>query len=101
MRRMKFPVDRETETELVPENDVRSKVISIDPERMSGEPCFVGTRVPIRTLWDHLEAGDSINTFLEDFEGVSKEQAIEVLELAKVKLFEGLTNRKFAMEVNL
>lgn len=93
MRRMKFPVDLETDTELVPKSDARAKVISIDPERMSGEPCFVGTRVPIRTLWDHLEAGDSLDTFLEDFEGVSKAQAIAVLELAKAKLFEGLTTQ--------
>lgn len=90
---MKQVISLEENTERMPKDDPRSNVISIDPERMSGEPCFVGTRVPIQTLWDHLEAGDSLQTFLEDFEGVTREQAIEVLELAKVKLFEGLPTR--------
>ncbi len=90
---MSRAISSENDTERMPKNDPRSKVISIDPERLSGEPCFVGTRVPIQTLWDHLEAGDSLQTFLEDFEGVSREQAIEVMKLAKAKLFEGLPTR--------
>jgi len=65
-------------------------VISIDPERLSGTPCFVGTRVPIQSLFDHLEAGDSLGVFLEDFDGVSSDQAIAVLELARLNLLSGL-----------
>ncbi|MCW3074153.1 MAG: hypothetical protein JWP69_1222 [Flaviaesturariibacter sp.] len=57
-------------------------LISIDPEVLSGQPVFKGTRVPIETLFDHLEAGIAMEEFLEDFPTVSKEQAIGVLEVA-------------------
>ena len=60
-----------------------SSVIKIDPEIMSGAPCFSGTRVPIQTLIDYLEGGDSIDEFLEDFPSVSREQVIAFLEEAK------------------
>lgn len=83
-------VSEETDTELVPKFDPRSIVISIDPERMSGAPCFVGTRVPIKHLWDYLEGGDSLDEFLEGFPGVSREQAIQALEIAFERLLEGL-----------
>lgn len=58
------------------------EVVSVDPEVMSGVPVFRGTRVPIQTLLDHLEAGDSLKVFLDDFPTVSREQAIRFLELA-------------------
>ena len=58
------------------------RVIS-DPEIMGGTPVFVGTRVPVRILFEHLEAGDSLEVFLEDFPSVSRELAIQVLEDAK------------------
>jgi uncharacterized protein (DUF433 family) len=58
-------------------------VIKVDPEIMSGAPCFVGTRVPIQNLIDYLEGGDSIDEFLEDFPTVSREQVISFLEEAK------------------
>lgn len=57
--------------------------IHSDPEIMGGTPVFVGTRVPVQTLVDYLEAGDPLDEFLEDFPSVSREQAIAVLELAK------------------
>ena len=57
--------------------------VSMDPERMSGAPVFRGTRVPIRTLFDYLEGGDSIEDFLEGFPSVSREQVIAFLEEAK------------------
>ena len=60
-----------------------SSVIKIDPEIMSGTPCFSGTRVPIQNLIDYLEGGDSIDEFLEDFPSVSREQVITFLEEAK------------------
>jgi uncharacterized protein (DUF433 family) len=83
-------LERNTDTELVPPSDPRAKLISIDPERMSGTPCFVGTRVPIRHLWDYLEGGDSVDEFLDAFEGISREQVIGVLHLAFRRLLEGL-----------
>jgi len=61
-------------------------VVSIDPEVMSGAPVFAGTRVPVRTLLDHIEAGDSLDVFLEDFPSVSRAQAVAFLEEASEKL---------------
>ena len=58
----------------------KNAVVAVDPEIMSGAPCFAGTRVPVRTLLDHLEAGDSLDVFLEDFPTVSREQAVAFLE---------------------
>ncbi|WP_295579959.1 DUF433 domain-containing protein [uncultured Lamprocystis sp.] len=58
-------------------------VIQIDPQVMGGTPVFAGTRVPIATLIDYLEGGDSINDFLEGFPSVRREQVIDFLEEAK------------------
>lgn len=57
-----------------------------DPDILGGTPVFIGTRVPVRTLLDYLEAGDSLAEFLEDFPTVSREQAVAALELAKQML---------------
>jgi uncharacterized protein (DUF433 family) len=62
---------------------VNQSVVKIDPEIMSGAPCFAGTRVPIQNLIDYLEGGDSIDDFLEGFPTVSREQVIAFLEEAK------------------
>jgi uncharacterized protein (DUF433 family) len=61
-------------------------VVHSDPDIMSGTPVFVGTRVPVQTLLDYLEAGQPLSEFLEDFPTVSKEQAIAALEQAKAAL---------------
>jgi uncharacterized protein (DUF433 family) len=66
------------------------QVVWADPERMSGVPCFYGTRVPVKNLFDYLEGGQSLDTFLDDFEGVSREQADVVLRLAMDSLLEHL-----------
>ena len=58
-------------------------LITIDPETLGGTPVFKGTRVPIESLFDHLEEGISLEEFLDDFPSVSKEQAVKVLELAE------------------
>lgn len=58
------------------------EVLSVDPKVMSGAPVFKGTRVPIQTLLDHLEAGDGLEVFLTSFPTVSREQAVRFLELA-------------------
>jgi uncharacterized protein (DUF433 family) len=63
--------------------DVSQSVVKVDPEIMSGAPCFMGTRVPIQNLIDYLEGGDSIDEFLDGFPSVSREQVIAFLEEAK------------------
>jgi len=60
--------------------DVKELIV-INPEILAGQPLFKGTRVPIKTLFDHLEAGVPFEEFLVDFPGVSKEQAVAVLEI--------------------
>jgi uncharacterized protein (DUF433 family) len=55
-------------------------VVKIDPQIMSGAPCFAGTRVPIQNLIDYLAGGDSIEDFLDGFPSVSREQVIAFLE---------------------
>ena len=56
--------------------------MSVHPDRLGGEPCFAGTRVPVKNLFDYLEGGDSLDDFLEGFPGVTRDQAIAVLELS-------------------
>lgn len=58
------------------------KYITIDPEVQHGQPVFSGTRVPVETLFWHLEKGISIDAFLEDFPSVTREQAIGVIRIA-------------------
>jgi uncharacterized protein (DUF433 family) len=64
-----------------------NSVIMQDPEILSGEPVFRGTRVPFQTLLDYLEGGDTLDEFLEQYPGVSREQAIAALEEAKALVF--------------
>jgi len=54
-----------------------------DPERLGGRVCFRGTRVPVDALFDNLEDGLSLDEFLEEFEGVTREQALAVLEFSR------------------
>lgn len=58
------------------------ELITIDTEILGGQPVFKGTRVPVESLFDHLEAGVSLDEFLDDFPTVSKEQATALLNLA-------------------
>jgi uncharacterized protein (DUF433 family) len=81
---------RDLSTELVPQSDARTCFMSIDPERLGGVPCFVGTRVPIKYLWEYLLRGKTLEAFLDDFEGVPRPEAISVLEQAYERLLEGL-----------
>jgi len=55
-------------------------IVHSDPEIMGGTPVFVGTRVPVESLFDHLKAGDSIEVFLDGFPSVKREQVVAVLE---------------------
>ena len=76
---------------ITPKKEVAlGEIVWSDPERMSGAPCFYGTRVPVKNLFDYLEGGQSLETFLEDFEGVSREQADAVLRLAMDSLLDQL-----------
>ena len=63
-----------------------STLIVVDPDIQSGAPVFAGTRVPIQNLFDYLEEGDSLEVFLKQFPSVTREQAIAVLERARVSL---------------
>jgi uncharacterized protein (DUF433 family) len=62
---------------------MKLKVIVSNPEILGGTPVFEGTRVPFQTLIDYLQAGDSIDAFLEDFPTIKREQVIEVLNAMK------------------
>lgn len=59
-----------------------------DSGRLSGAPCFTGTRVPINSLFEYLEAGDSIHDFLHDFLGVTQAQVLGALHIGKERLLE-------------
>ena len=72
--------ERDLSTELVPQADPRACFVSIDPERLGGVPCFVGTRVPIKYLWEYLIKGKTLDEFLDDFEGVLRAEAIAALQ---------------------
>lgn len=61
-------------------------VIHSNPNILGGTPVFVGTRVPVQALLDYLEGGESLDTFLDHFPSVDREQAVAVLELAKKML---------------
>ena len=61
-------------------------LITISPEIMGGTPVFAGTRVPVQTLFEYLEAGDTIDDFLDGFPTVTREQVVELLETAKVRV---------------
>lgn len=63
-----------------------NEVVWIDANRMSGEPCFRGTRVPVQTLLDHMEGNLRLEEFLEGFPSVTREQAIRFMELSKEAL---------------
>jgi uncharacterized protein (DUF433 family) len=63
-----------------------NELIWVDPDRMSGAPCFRGTRVPVQALIDHIEGNATLDQFLEGFPSVTREQAIQFVELAKDSL---------------
>ncbi|MEI9931758.1 MAG: DUF433 domain-containing protein [Rhizomicrobium sp.] len=70
---------------------MRQPVVSVNSDIMGGTPVFSGTRVPVQTLLDYLEAGDSISEFLEGFPSVTREQVIAFLEDAKDRLVESVS----------
>ena len=62
------------------------EIVWVDPDRLSGEPCFKGTRVPIQALIDQFEDNGTLDEFLDGFPSVTREQAIQFIELAKENL---------------
>ncbi len=66
--------------------DKPNKVISRNKDILGGTPVFKGTRVPIKTLWDYLKSGDSLEVFLDDFPSVKRDQAIALIERAQKRL---------------
>ena len=62
------------------------EIVWMDPDRLSGAPCFKGTRVPVQALIDHIEGNATLEEFLEGFPSVTREQAIQFIELAKDNL---------------
>lgn len=77
------------EGELISPDSPLAPYISVDPDRMHGEPCFKGTRVPIQTLFDYLSAGDTLAEFLDGFPPITKEHATAVIQLAANGLLGG------------
>ena len=62
-------------------------VVTSDPEILSGTPVFKGTRVPVKNLFDYLEAGDSLDRFIEDFDYIPKESVVAILKFTE-KIFD-------------
>ena len=79
-----------------------SEMLSVDKDILGGQVVFTGTRVPVESIFDHLEAGVSLDEFLDDFPTVSKEQAVALLDIANKllttknveQLYEALAWRK-------
>lgn len=66
-----------------------SRVVHSDPDIMGGTPVFVGTRVPLQSLFDYIEGGDTLDEFLRQFPSVRREQAIAALDQARDTLVSG------------
>jgi uncharacterized protein (DUF433 family) len=64
----------------------KNAIVVIDPEIMSGAPCFAGTRVPVRALLDYIEGGETLDEFLEQYPTVSRKQAVAFLEQGSARL---------------
>ena len=77
---------------------MEGRIINIDSEILGGTPVFYGTRVPIKNLFDYLESGESIDYFLDDFDGVQREQVIKVLEMSQrlIETSSNILNENFA-----
>lgn len=72
---------------VIDEKELKFLPVTIDPDIVSGAPVFKGTRVPVEALLTNLEAGLSLDEFLQNFPTVTRQQAIQVLEFSKSKRF--------------
>lgn len=66
-----------------------NQIVHSNPDILGGTPVFLGTRVPVQSLFDHLEGGDTLDEFLHQFPSVKREQAIAALDLARDSLLAG------------
>ena len=81
------PVSPETLVgDLIPPRHPLFGVVWINRDRLGGTPCFYGSRVPLQNLFDYIEGGAPLGEFLDHFEGVTHEQAVVVIELARAGL---------------
>ena len=69
-----------------------NNIITIDLEIQSGSPVFSGTRVPVKTLFDYISTGESIETYLEDFPYITKEQVLSFMKLLSILFFQTTIN---------
>ena len=67
-------------------NKLSNTIVTRNKEILGGTPVFKGTRVPVKTLWDYLKAGDTLEDFLEGFPSVSRKQAIALIERAQQRV---------------
>jgi uncharacterized protein (DUF433 family) len=84
--------EEDLEGDLIQRDHPLFGIVWINPKRLSGAPCFAGTRVPIKTLFDYINGGEPLDDFLEGFPGVTREQAVAVLQSAESELLEHLPN---------
>lgn len=77
------------EQERSPDMTELAQVVHSDPEILSGTPVFIGTRVPVQSLFDYLEGGETLDEFLHQFPSVTREQAVAVLDLARATVLAG------------
>ena len=68
---------------------MQAPIIHSDPKILSGTPVFAGTRVPVQSLFDYLEGGETLDEFLHQFPSVSREQAVAAIELARDSVLAG------------
>jgi uncharacterized protein (DUF433 family) len=84
------PQGSRPDRELIPSDSPLAPFISLNPARLNGEPCFRNSRVPIQTLFDHLESDNGLANFLLGFPNVSRDAAVAVIGLAARGMLEGL-----------
>lgn len=76
---------------------MKSKIINSSPDIMGGTPVFSGTRVPVQALLDYIEGGESIDSFLEGFPSVTREQILAFLYEIKQQIISGVEESEFAV----
>ncbi|MFN0121069.1 MAG: DUF433 domain-containing protein [Blastocatellia bacterium] len=87
---MTMPATDTADLELVSPSDPRAAFLSINPQRLGGMPVFRGTRVPVSYLFEYLAKGKTLESFLDDFDGVPREEAVAALRMGFEKMMEGL-----------
>jgi len=75
---------------------IDNQVVTIDVEILGGTPVFTGTRVPVKSLFDYIESGETLDEFLFNFPTVQKGQALQLLEIAKMLITKQVPDENFA-----